>query len=127
MNAPTAMEPPLTERAVRIGNATYISEDHARKEADRLWSKVWQAACREEELEKPGDFVTYDVVDESIIVLRGTDGNLRAFHNQCRHRARRLTEGCGNKKRLVCPFHAWTWNLEGKNIGITREEAWGGV
>jgi phenylpropionate dioxygenase-like ring-hydroxylating dioxygenase large terminal subunit len=125
MNAPTTMERPLVERAVRIGAEAYVSEHYARQEADKLWNKVWQVACREEELEKPGDFVTYNIIDESIVVVRAADGGLRAFHNQCRHRGRRLTEGCGNKKRFVCPFHAWAWDLEGRNIAITRGDAWG--
>lgn len=125
MNVATQIDSSLIEHPVRIGNEAYISDDYARAEAERLWPKVWQVACRVEEIEQPGDFVTYDIVDESIIVLRGQDGAIRAFHNQCRHRARRLTEGCGNKKRLVCPFHAWSWNLEGENVGVTRGEAWG--
>ncbi len=125
MNAESGVEKRLVERPVRIGNAAYVSEEYARAEADRLWPKVWQVACREEEIEQPGDFVTYDIQDESIIVLRGKDGSIRAFHNQCRHRGRRLTEGCGNKQKLVCPFHAWTWDIDGQCVGITRGEAWG--
>lgn len=127
MNAESGVEKRLVERPVRIGNEAYVSEEYARLEAEKLWPRVWQIACREEEIEQPGDFVTYDILDESIIVLRDKDGGIRAFHNQCRHRARRLTEGCGNKQRLTCPFHAWTWNLAGECVGMTRGEAWEGV
>ncbi|MBH0114423.1 aromatic ring-hydroxylating dioxygenase subunit alpha [Novosphingobium sp. YJ-S2-02] len=125
MNAQGKTSRRLVDRPVRIGAEAYVDPDYAREEAERLWPRVWQVACREEELEKPGDYVTYDIVDDSVIVLRSKEGTLRAFHNVCRHRARRLTQGCGNKARLTCPFHAWSWDLEGQCIGMTRGEAWG--
>jgi phenylpropionate dioxygenase-like ring-hydroxylating dioxygenase large terminal subunit len=113
------------ERPVLIGTEAYVSPLYAQAEGVRLWNKIWQVACREEEITDVGDFVTYDILDESIIIVRATEQRIRAYHNQCRHRGRRLTEGCGNKKRLVCPFHAWSWTLEGRNAGVVRGDAWG--
>src|ERR1700755_1936740 len=104
MNVASPVEKPLSDRAVKIGNEAYISKDYARAEADKLWAKVWQIACREEEIEKVGDFVTYDVGFESIIVTRVARDRIAAYYNACQHRGRRITEGCGSAKRFVCKF-----------------------
>jgi phenylpropionate dioxygenase-like ring-hydroxylating dioxygenase large terminal subunit len=71
----------------------YTSRSFAEREAEMLWPTVWQMACREQELERVGDFVTYDVVDDSIIMVRSAPGEIRAYHNVCPHRGRRLTIG----------------------------------
>lgn len=125
MNAIIPNEQPAIDDPVVIGTEAYTCPDYAKAEAEKLWSKVWQVACREEEIEKVGDYVTYDILDESLIIVRVAEDRIAAYHNQCRHRGRRLTEGCGSTKRFTCPFHAWSWNIEGKNIGITRGDAWG--
>lgn len=129
MNAETKVAPSDSQWNVRIGTLAYTSADYAKAEAEKLWNKVWQVACREEELEAVGDFLTYDILDESVILVRTGEGpgEISAYHNQCRHRGRRLVEGEGNSKRFTCPFHAWSWGIDGKNIGITREEGWGGA
>ncbi|MED5544718.1 MAG: aromatic ring-hydroxylating dioxygenase subunit alpha [Pseudomonadota bacterium] len=127
MSVQASVEKRLIDRAVRIGNEAYVSPDYARAEAERLWPRVWQIACREEEIAAPGDYVTYDIAEDSVIVVRGQDGEVRAFHNLCRHRGRRLTEGCGNRKGFTCPFHAWSWDLSGACLGMTRGEAWDGA
>ncbi|CAN7442798.1 aromatic ring-hydroxylating dioxygenase subunit alpha [Phenylobacterium sp. LjRoot225] len=103
----------------------YLSRDYAQRERDRLWLKVWQIACRVEELPRPGDFVTYEILDQSIIVARGDDGQLRAFHNVCMHRGRRLTEDCGHAKRFQCKFHGWQWSLDGASLRVLEGEDWG--
>ena len=103
----------------------YLSADYARNEADRLWRKVWQAACRVEELEKVGDFVTYDIVDDSIIVVRTADDRIDAYHNVCPHRGRRLTAGCGHAQGFKCGFHGWTWGIDGRNLGVVRKSGYG--
>jgi phenylpropionate dioxygenase-like ring-hydroxylating dioxygenase large terminal subunit len=110
---------------VRIGKEAYVSPEYAKAEGDLLWAKVWQVACRAEEIEKVGDFVTYDIMDESIIVVRTAENKIAAWHNVCQHRGRRLTKDCGNAKGFVCPFHAWSWSLEGKCLGMVRGDAWG--
>jgi phenylpropionate dioxygenase-like ring-hydroxylating dioxygenase large terminal subunit len=111
--------------AVIIGNEAYVSADYARAEADRLWPRVWQVACRVEEIPDVGDFVTYDIAGDSIIVTRAAPDKIAAYFNVCRHRGRQLTEGCGNARRFVCKFHAWSWDLDGENLGVVRKEAWG--
>ena len=110
---------------VRIGPEAYLSEDYARAENDKLWGKVWQIACREEELPKVGDYVTYDILDESIIVTRAADDKIVSYYNACPHRGRRLTEGCGQTKKFVCRYHGWKWELNGENAEVLWREDWG--
>jgi phenylpropionate dioxygenase-like ring-hydroxylating dioxygenase large terminal subunit len=112
--------------SVIIGNEAYVSADYARAEGQKLWPKVWQVACREEEIPIVGDYVTYDIIDDSIIVVRADAMRIAAYFNVCRHRGRQLTEGCGNAKKLVCPFHGWAWNLDGSSLSVVRKDAWDG-
>jgi len=84
-------------------------------EKSRLWPNVWQVACRLEEIPNPGDYVTYQVTDESIVVIRVDETTIRAYYNVCQHRGRRLTDGCGNAKHFYCRFHGWRWNLDGSS------------
>ena len=70
--------------------------EFAELEHERMWSRVWQIACREEELAGPGDFVEYEIGDETIAIVRDERGDLGAFHNACLHRGTRLAEGCGS-------------------------------
>lgn len=107
-----------------IPKDAYISPDFASLEKERLWPRVWQMACREEEIPNAGDFVTYDILDDSIIVVRSDNGAIRAFHNVCQHRGRRLTNGCGNASRLRCRFHGWTYGLNGRIETIPDREDW---
>lgn len=118
---------------VAVPPEAYISEDYARAERDRLWRKVWLQAGRVEDIPNAGDFITYEVFDDSVIIMRGEDGAIRAFHNVCTHRGRRLVDtpegqrnARGNKKNFVCGFHAWTFNLEGKCTYLEHREDWQG-
>ena len=104
----------------------YLSPEFAQWEADYLWSRVWQLACREEELPKPGSYVTYDILDESFIITRTTDGSIKAYFNVCPHRGRRLTEGCGTAQKFVCRFHGWQFNTDGDNIKVVDRDDWNG-
>jgi phenylpropionate dioxygenase-like ring-hydroxylating dioxygenase large terminal subunit len=110
---------------VVIPTEAYTSEAYARAENDRLWGKVWQAACRVEEIPKVGDYVTYEILDESIIVVRTAADRIQAFYNVCLHRGRRLTEGCGHTAQFYCRFHGWRWNLDGENAFVLDREDWG--
>jgi phenylpropionate dioxygenase-like ring-hydroxylating dioxygenase large terminal subunit len=105
----------------------YISKDFLRLEAERLWPKVWLIACREEEIPRAGDFVTFDIADQSIIVVRQADGGVGAFHNVCQHRGRRLKDGCGNTGRSIfCRFHGWRWKIDGSLEKVVNSEDWSG-
>jgi len=105
-----------------IGVEAYISENYARAERDKLWRKVWQQVGRVEELPDVGSYLTYDILDDSIIVVRTGDNEFHAHHNVCMHRGRRLIDtpaGAKNargraRKSFVCGFHGWTYGLDGR-------------
>ena len=104
----------------------YFSQEFARQEEEQLWPFVWQIACRLEEIPKVGDFLTYDIVDDSIIVVRTGENQVKAYHNVCPHRGRRLVNGSGHTKKFVCGFHGWQYSLDGENIKVVDPEDWGG-
>lgn len=83
-------------------------------ESEKLWPKTWQMVCREEDILKAGDHVVYDIVDQSIIVMRGQDGEIRGFYNSCLHRGRALRMNDGAVSQLRCPYHGFTWDLQGE-------------
>jgi nitrite reductase/ring-hydroxylating ferredoxin subunit len=109
----------LRERSLRdLGNAPldasrYTSRAFFDLEAERLWPRVWQMACREEELAEPGDTVVYDIVGRSLLITRQLDGSIRAIHNSCTHRGRKLLLADGWVEHFRCPFHGFSWQLDG--------------
>jgi phenylpropionate dioxygenase-like ring-hydroxylating dioxygenase large terminal subunit len=123
------------EVQVTYPTEAFFSRDYLEAEKQKLWPKVWHMAERESDLPNPGDWLTYNVADESIIILRNDDGALKAFHNVCPHRGRQLIsvpDGVhsvrGNmRKNFVCGFHGWTYDLDGKNIYILDPQDWKGI
>ena len=81
-----------TETPAVIPVDAFISPEYARAEKDRLWAKVWQIACRSEEVVCVGDFVTYDILDDSLVTIRTAPDTIRAYHNVCMHRGHQLVE-----------------------------------
>jgi phenylpropionate dioxygenase-like ring-hydroxylating dioxygenase large terminal subunit len=79
-------------------------------------------ACRLEGIPKPGDFVEYEILDQSVIVVRIDSETVRAYDNACRHRGMKLVEGRGSRRSFVCPFHGWCWGLDGANTFALRPE-----
>jgi len=98
---------------VRVPVQRYTSAAFHEVEVEKLWKKVWQFACREEEIPEPGDHTLYEIADQQVLIVRGADRAIRAFPNACLHRGRALKDGPGRSDALRCPFHAWTWNLDG--------------
>ncbi|EME67274.1 Rieske (2Fe-2S) domain-containing protein [Rhodococcus ruber BKS 20-38] len=98
----------------------YYDREFFELEKKHLWTKTWQMAARLEEIPLPGDYVEYEVVGNSILIIRQQDGGVRAMHNACRHRATELAKGCGRLPagQIVCPFHGWRWNLDGSPANI---------
>jgi phenylpropionate dioxygenase-like ring-hydroxylating dioxygenase large terminal subunit len=103
----------------RIPAKRYYDEDFYRLENERLWPHVWQMACRLEQIPEVGDFITYENLGKSVVVVR-TKAGVKAYHNACRHRGVKLAEGHGNceVQGFICPFHGWRWNMDGKNTFI---------
>ena len=120
---------------VTIGVEAYLSEDYARAERDKLWRKVWQQVGRVEDLAEVGSYLTYDILDDSIIVVCTGPNEFKAHHNVCMHRGRRLVDtpdgaknACGRtRKSFVCGFHGWTYGLDGQCIHVPEEQDWQGV
>ena len=92
----------------------YTDPDFHRREIERCFKPNWHFIGHESEIAEPGDYISTDLVIGPVIVNRGQDGGIRAFANTCRHRGARLLEaGQGRCKTIVCPYHAWTYALDG--------------
>ncbi|HUI04109.1 MAG TPA: aromatic ring-hydroxylating dioxygenase subunit alpha [Acidimicrobiales bacterium] len=113
----------------RVPKERYVSRAFAELEMERLWPRVWQVACRHEEIPEAGDFVEYRIGDQSILVVRSEDGTVRAFHNSCLHRGTRLAEGCGTFAdcEIRCRYHAWRYHLDGRVKEIVDRHEFAGV
>ena len=103
----------------------YTSPDILAEEHERIFSHAWHCVGRADALASPGDYVVRTVAGESIIVLRDGSGTLRAFFNVCRHRGTRLCEAASGRlsETIQCPYHAWTYTLEGRLIGAPHMNA----
>jgi choline monooxygenase len=111
---------PLAE-AHTIPAAWYTDKRMADLELQNVFARNWQAVGRVSQLEKQGQYVTATVAAEPIVVVRGSDGKLRAFYNVCRHHAMTvMNEACGQAEQMRCPYHGWTYNLEGELRGMTE-------
>ncbi|MCB2059551.1 MAG: aromatic ring-hydroxylating dioxygenase subunit alpha [Novosphingobium sp.] len=121
-----AGKPETEERDLLVfGAEAFTSEEYARAEPDRLWRKVWQHACREEDIPEVGDYVAYDICDDTILVVRSASDEISAFYNVCAHRGRRLADGCGHVQEFRCSYHAWKYNLKGECTRVLDREDWG--
>jgi phenylpropionate dioxygenase-like ring-hydroxylating dioxygenase large terminal subunit len=142
--------PPLPAEAAALGTAPipkdrYTSVEFARLERERLWPRVWLLAGIEADVAAPGDWFTFEIGTESIIVARDRGGSLRAHYNVCLHRGNRLCEpGRGHGPSFSCRYHAWEWDLDGRlrcatdahtfpgglptdlRLGSVRVDTWGG-
>ncbi len=132
------------EHASPLPPEVYLSQEWYDREVATIFRKTWQLATRLEEIPNPGDYVRVDICEVPLIILRDRDGEIRALSAACRHRGAELVKGKGNCRRLVCPYHAWTYALDGKLIGApamrdakgfdkskhnlpsVRAETWGG-
>ena len=96
-------------------------------EREHLFRSAWQVVCHVNDVPKPGDYYTLKFLDELVFAVRGDDGRVRAFHNVCRHRASRLLSedrgNCGH--RIVCPYHAWSYGLDGRLANVPKWQGFG--
>jgi len=114
--------PPLLEGAYEyLGSedipwSRYTSQAFYDLEMERMWTRTWQWACREEHIPDAGDYYVYDIGDHSVLVIRGADRQVRAFVNSCPHRGMQFCasgeQGSG-KQFIRCPFHGMSWQLDG--------------
>ncbi len=105
-----------------LGVGRYTDPEFARLEFEKLWSRVWQVAARVDEIPQQGDFTTYKIGDQSILLVRVDESTVKAYYNFCPHRGTTLGDGCGHFKegKIICPFHGWRWDLNG-NIKMVLE------
>lgn len=140
MSSKTDDRPPLSvsdlaaEHAATYGTEAFLSADYAAAEKERLWPRVWQMAGRLEDIPEPGDFITYDICDDSIIIVRTGPDTIKAFHNVCSHRGRQLVDTPdtvngvrGKARNFVCAFHGWTYDLDGNCTYILDKDDWHGA
>jgi choline monooxygenase len=112
---------PLLE-AETMPTWTYTSQVFYKREVERIFMKVWNFFGRVEQVPNPGDYFTVDFAGVSLIILRDDEGIVRAFANTCRHRGSELLEGSGQCKAIVCPYHSWTYKLNGELAGAPEME-----
>ena len=102
------------ERSFTLPARYYIDPSIYEREKQAIFYRSWNFGCHAGQVAEPGSYVTVKVADQNIVVLRGQDGTLRAFHNVCSHRAHELLQGCGKAKLITCPYHAWTYHTDGR-------------
>jgi phenylpropionate dioxygenase-like ring-hydroxylating dioxygenase large terminal subunit len=109
-----------------IATARYTDPAFAALEHERLWSRVWQIAGREEQVEQPGDVLEYRIGDASVLIARGPEGGLHAMRNSCRHRGSPLVQERAHVDDcLRCPYHGWTYELDGRLRAVVDAEDFG--
>ena len=134
----------VMDREVMVTYPTeaFLSKAYLEDEKKLLWPRIWQMVERETDLLNPGDWMTYDVAEESVVILRKDDGTLKAFHNVCPHRGRQLVSvpdmlpsarspkpvhdvRGDNRRNFICGFHGWTFDTDGNNTYILDQQDWG--
>jgi len=120
----TKLEEMLVGEDGLVPKERYVSRTFAELEAERLWPRVWQVACREEEIPGVGDFLEYVIGEQSILVVRSGDEDIRAYFNTCPHRGTRLASGVGSfaGSQIRCPYHGWRWSFDGDIAEVVDRE-----
>ena len=107
----------------------YRDAEFFAREKEVVFRNSWQPVCHLSDIPRRGDFHTFEFLGESAVVIRGEDGGVRAFHNVCRHRAARLLDGprghCAG--RITCPYHAWSYALDGRLVGVPNRDSFSGL
>ena len=102
----------------------YSHPEMTRLEFERILKPSWQIACHVNSIPNPGDYLTFEIGPESILVLRNRNGAIAAFHNVCRHRGTRLLDGQGQcPGNIVCPYHGWSYRHDGTLAGVSQRES----
>jgi len=107
---------------MRVATDRYHSHEYHQRERELLWMRAWQVAGRADDIPGPGDWMEYRLFDQSFVLVRGRDGVVRGFVNACRHRGNALCEGKGRTARFTCPYHNWSYGLDGKLLAIAKPD-----
>lgn len=109
-------------RTMSLNKDAYVRPDWFNADLRAIFARSWQWVCHVEKLRNPGDYLAVSVAGHPIAVVRDREGKLRAFYNVCKHRAHHLLEGAGNTTRIMCPYHAWTYKLDGQLVRAPHTE-----
>jgi phenylpropionate dioxygenase-like ring-hydroxylating dioxygenase large terminal subunit len=107
-----------------ISVGRYIDPAFQKLEYERLWNRVWQIAARVDEIPAPGNYSTYQIGDQSVMLVRVDQDTIKAYYNVCPHRGTALAAGAGTCPggRIICPFHGWRWDLAGQNQFVLERQ-----
>ncbi len=121
------LKKPLTREVAdsyTLSSEYYLSAEVYTQEMEKIFYKSWQFVAHQSSFDKVGNYVTLKICDQNIFVIRSDDGNLRGFYNVCRHRAHELLQGTGNTNvAIVCPYHAWTYKVDGSLINARMSDS----
>ncbi|MFT5482831.1 MAG: phenylpropionate dioxygenase-like ring-hydroxylating dioxygenase large terminal subunit [Halieaceae bacterium] len=112
----------VASRSHSINTACYTEPQYVSLEREQIFRRSWQFLCHEEKLRGQGSYVTQQIEGQSIAVLRNQRDELRAYYNVCKHRGHELLSGEGTTKRITCPYHAWSYDLDGTLTNAPRSE-----
>ena len=107
---------------MKVSTERYHAPAYHQREREQLWMRAWQVAGRADDLPEPGDWMEYRLFDQSYVLVRGRDGVVRGFVNACRHRGNALCEGKGRSARFTCPYHNWSYGLDGKLLAVAKPD-----
>jgi len=121
-SAPRIPDIDLSPFKMQVSTDRFWSREYHEKERAELWMRVWQVAGRADDLPEAGDWLEHRIFDQSFVLVRGKDGIIRGFVNTCRHRGNALCEGKGRTARFTCPYHNWSYGLDGKLLAVAKPD-----
>ena len=112
----------VATRSHSINTQCYTDPKFLQVEREQIFHRSWQFLCHEEKLREPGSYVTQSIAGQAVVAMRNREGELNAFYNVCKHRGHELLSGEGQTRRITCPYHAWTYDLNGALVVAPRCE-----
>ena len=112
----------VAARSWSLPAASYTEPAYLEAERQAIFKRSWQYVCHEEKLRNPGSYLAFELQGQPLLAVRGRDGELRCFYNVCKHRAHELLKGEGTTRMIVCPYHAWSYELTGQLRAARRSE-----
>src|SRR5699024_7154729 len=109
-------------RSMSLRSEAYTDQKWHDLELKAVFGRTWQWVCHIEKLTQPGSYLATTVGQTPIVIVRDRSGELRAFYNVCKHRAHELMSGSGKTRTIVCPYHAWTYDLSGTLVGARQTD-----
>jgi len=107
---------------MHVETSRYSSPDYHEREREKLWMRCWQVIGRIDDIPQAGDWMEHRIFDQSYVIVRGKDGAIRGFVNACRHRGNAFCTGSGNAARFTCPYHNWSYGLDGQLLAVARPD-----